>query len=787
MENKKITLASSDKCCGCSACFSICPKQAISMQENKEGFLQPVIDETKCIRCGKCQNVCPVLKPVYKNNTEPQCYAAMANDDIRMKSSSGGVFTLLAEYVLDKGGYVCGAAYDDNWMVHHIIIDKKEDLDKIRGSKYLQSSMDNCYQEIKDLLQKNNWVLFSGTPCQVAGLYSFLGKDYEKLLTVDIFCHGAPSRSIWKKYLSETFEQKNIKNINFRDKSKIGWSCSHCVITLNNEEKIITDDFTKMFHNSTLLNQACENCSFSKLFRPADISIGDWWGISDYIKGVNDGKGISIVLINNKKGNDIFQKVVLNPIPINLSNDYNNGHIKHGPELNNQRKRFFDLIKKHSYKQTKEIILENRYDVCLLTTFFAKNFGAILVAYAANQLITSLGKTVLMLQKLSNVWTHYPNKGTMPMNFAEKHYCLSKVYNNVNELYFLNNHIDNFVVGSDQLFKPRLYQEPIWLDFVYAYKNKISFATSFGDDVFSADAITTEKRKYSLKRFNHIALREYCPNLCENVFQVQADEVMDPTLILPLENYINLQKDIDLGIKDKFLVTYLLDATPQKAKAVNYIAKQLNLKVINIPNPEERDCKQVDGLEYRYNTTPEEFLWLYNHASFVVTDSYHGTCFSVKFNKPFVSLLNKNRGGLRYKLFNELKVSDRILTNIDDIYTTDIFKQDIDYTKTNEVMKHKAEYAINWLKNALENNTSSQKFSDMDIYLDIRQKQLEEKSFAQYNNLLRIVKESNLIHFKKDMTYYRYKLLSKITFGKKKKHYKRKYKELKQKIKQIKK
>lgn len=779
---EKITLAPSDKCCGCSACFSICPKKAISMQENDEGFLQPVIDATKCIHCGKCQNVCPVLKPVYKNNPKPQCYAVMANDEIRMKSSSGGAFTLLAEYVLGKGGYVCGAAYDENWMVHHIIINKKEDLDKIRGSKYLQSSMDNCYHEIKELLKKDNHVLFSGTPCQVAGLYSFLGKDYEKLLTVDIFCHGCPSRGVWKKYLKETFDKNNIKNINFRDKSKIGWSCSHCTITLNNGEKIISDDFTTMFHNSTLLNKSCKNCSFCKLFRPADISIGDWWGISDYIKGLNDGKGISIVLINNQKGNDIFQKVALNPISIDLRNDYNNGHIKFGPELNNQHKRFFDLITKYSYKKTKEIISENHYDVCLLTTFFAKNFGAILVAYAANQLLTSLGKSVLMLQKLSNVWTHYPNRGTMPMNFAEKHYCLSKVYNNVNELYCLNNHIDNFVVGSDQLFKPVLYQEPVWLDFVYANKNKISFATSFGDDSFSADNITTEKRKYSLKRFNHIALREYCPNLCKNVFQVQADEVMDPTLILPLENYINLQKDIDLGIKDKFLVTYLLDATPQKAKVVNYIAKYLNLNVINIPNPEEMDCKQVEGLEYRYNTTPEEFLWLYNHASFVVTDSYHGTCFSVKFNKPFVSLLNKNRGGLRYKLFDELKVSDRILTNMDDIYTTDIFKQDIDYKEINDIIEQKAEYAVKWLKNALENNTSSQKFSDTEIYLDIRQKQLEENVFKQYNNLLH---NSNELLKKGYYTYYRYKILSKITFGKKRGHYKLKYKELEQKIKQL--
>lgn len=164
-------------CCGCGACFNKCPFSAIVMQENEEGFLHPFIDERKCRNCGLCLEVCPSLNASYDNVSEPACYAAMGDDELRMKSSSGGVFTLLAEAVLEKGGQVCGAAYDDNWNVHHILVDNSEDLQKLRSSKYVQSSTDDCYKNIEVLLKKGTPVLFSGCPCQVAGLYSYLGKN----------------------------------------------------------------------------------------------------------------------------------------------------------------------------------------------------------------------------------------------------------------------------------------------------------------------------------------------------------------------------------------------------------------------------------------------------------------------------------------------------------------------------------------------------------------------------------------------------------------------------------
>lgn len=346
MQKNILCRVKSQDCCGCGACANKCPVKAISLRENEEGFLAPAIDENLCTDCGLCARACPALNVRYENTTEPECYAAMAEDEIRMKSSSGGIFSLLAEHIIDKGGYVCGAAFNKDWSVSHIIIDNKQDLAKLRGSKYVQSDTENCYRETKKLLDAGKEVLFSGCPCQIAGLYSFLGKKYEKLFTVDILCHGTPSPGIWKKYLRETFPHQKIIGINFRNKEKIGWSCSHCTFSLKDGNEIVSDDYTKMFHNTALMRPSCENCKHSKLPRPADITLGDWWGIDKYQSDINDNQGLSFVLLNNDKGKKIFNALNL-PLKqkISLKPEYNNGHVRFGLKLHPNRNKFFTLQK----------------------------------------------------------------------------------------------------------------------------------------------------------------------------------------------------------------------------------------------------------------------------------------------------------------------------------------------------------------------------------------------------------------------------------------------------------
>ncbi len=226
MNNINCVTEEKNKCFGCRACYNICPVKAITMQEDGEGFFYPVIDSSKCTSCGLCKNSCPSLEKseTYNNNGKnPDCYAVMADDETRFVSSSGGAFTLIANYILEKGGYVCGAAFVGQ-NVRHIIIDKKEDMYKLRGSKYVQSDTNTVYSQIKDLLKLDKFVLFTGTPCQVAGLYNFLGKNYDKLYTVDLICHGVPPQKVFDVYLKETLQKDDVfANCTFRDK-KAGWT-----------------------------------------------------------------------------------------------------------------------------------------------------------------------------------------------------------------------------------------------------------------------------------------------------------------------------------------------------------------------------------------------------------------------------------------------------------------------------------------------------------------------------------------------------------------------------------
>ncbi len=307
-----INVKENSYCSGCSACSSICPKKAITMEEDKNGFLYPKIDENLCINCNLCEKKCPVLNMVDKTDEIISSYVGYyKNEDVRLDSSSGGIFTVIAEYVLNKNGVVFGAMYDDDFMVHHSFIEKCSDLYKIRGSKYLQSRIEDSFFECKGFLDNGRLVLFSGTECQIAGLHSFLGKKYDNLITVDILCHGVPSPKLWKKYLSYKGE-KSIKNINFRDK-KTGWKNFSISIDSNEKCKYCAthdrDPYMNLFLSNICLRESCYNCRFKKLDRTSDITLGDAWAINKVNKSLNDNKGASIIIIHTNQGENVFENI----------------------------------------------------------------------------------------------------------------------------------------------------------------------------------------------------------------------------------------------------------------------------------------------------------------------------------------------------------------------------------------------------------------------------------------------------------------------------------------------
>ena len=330
-----IKIIRKEQCCGCSACLHICPKHSISFREDKEGFLYPLVDTSTCVDCGLCDKVCPVLNQG-EERKPLQVYAAKHTDDeIRMKSSSGGIFTLLAEFIIDKGGVVFGARFNENWTVVHNYTETKEGLDPFRGSKYVQSDVGNSYKQVEDFLKTGREVMFTGTPCQVAGLKKYLRKDYENLLTVDFVCHGVPSPMIWRKYLAEEITRQGdagkntvltsskvspvVTGVNFRDKST-GWKKFSFVLNFSKasaegeQNSVLSSVFTdnaymRAFLSNLSLRPSCYACPAKVGKSGSDITIGDFWGIETALLEFDDDKGASLLFINNDKVANVIDMV----------------------------------------------------------------------------------------------------------------------------------------------------------------------------------------------------------------------------------------------------------------------------------------------------------------------------------------------------------------------------------------------------------------------------------------------------------------------------------------------
>lgn len=302
-----------EECYGCTACVLTCPMRAIDMAYDQEGFVYPRIDQEKCIHCGKCVSVCNHISVERYKKADFFAVQNM-NEAIRLKSSSGGVFYALAEEVLLIGGIVVGAAYTSNLIVEHLAIEKIEDLYKLQGSKYLQSELKDIFRQIEMWLKNGRVVLFSGTPCQVAGLYKYLGRRDDRLICIDVACHGVPSRKIWEAYLQYRARKghSRIMALNLRDKSS-GWK-NYSVESIHADgKKRITwsydDPFCRLYKSGLILRPSCYACMYKGVERQADITLADFWGIERIAPDIDDDLGTSVVIIHSEKGKNLFQKV----------------------------------------------------------------------------------------------------------------------------------------------------------------------------------------------------------------------------------------------------------------------------------------------------------------------------------------------------------------------------------------------------------------------------------------------------------------------------------------------
>lgn len=336
-----------DRCCGCGACAAACPVEAIELCRDAQGFYKPKVLES-CISCGACLKACPVQEPPVGQPAR-SFYACAAETERVLCSSSGGVFSLLAEAVLAEGGVVFGCGWGEDHLPEHLQISSKEELPRLYGSKYAQSNMNGIYPMVKRQLQEGKRVLFSGTPCHVAGLRRFLKKEYEKLITVDFICHGVPSSKVLEKHLSE-LEQKQgakVETLTFRDKRK-GWKELQLTVHFDNGSEYSSpaakDPYYRAFLGNLSLNRICGECPFNTLPRSADITLGDFWKIERHHQGFADNAGVSCVVVSTEKGEALFDAIrqQLTVVPSSQAdimdgNPFLDGHCK----LHKRRGKFF--------------------------------------------------------------------------------------------------------------------------------------------------------------------------------------------------------------------------------------------------------------------------------------------------------------------------------------------------------------------------------------------------------------------------------------------------------------
>ena len=386
MITQKINTANRSKCSGCCACASICPIDCIDMTTDNEGFWYPEVNDS-CIECGRCIEVCHIFKneKVYNH---PIAYACINTDEeIRSESSSGGVFYELSKYIISQSGVVFGAGFNTRFEVEHTFAESISDLKKFQRSKYVQSKIDGTYEQAKMFLLSGRKVLFSGTPCQIAGLKSYLGKSYDSLTCVDFICHGVPSPLVWKKYIEyqEKTSKSRTQKVDFRLKDE-GWRRFSVRFIFENHTKyqqtLLNDLYMNVFLSDICLRPSCYHCDFKSLNRQSDITLADFWGVQNICPELDDNKGTSLVFVNSKTGVQIFDTIknalIHKEVEINLSVKYNPSAVR-SSSPHPDRTKFLVKIHNTPFNEiAKEYCMENagfKKRVSLLIYRFLDIFG----------------------------------------------------------------------------------------------------------------------------------------------------------------------------------------------------------------------------------------------------------------------------------------------------------------------------------------------------------------------------------------------------------------------------
>ena len=715
------------RCTGCGACENICAADAIRLDYDQNGFLKPIIEKELCVDCGLCVSVCPTLNVFsFVRREEPECYAAWAKDEFRMDSSSGGVFSVFAERVLKEGGTVFGAVLDSDMICRHIGIRNMEELPKLRHSKYVQGTAGRSYREVKEILSSGDGrVLYVGRPCQIAGLKSYLGKqiDLSRLILVDLLCFYAPSNQLFQKHIEEQYELQKISKVIFRDKL-YGWNSDNITIHYkdgsNQHISSKEDGYLKMFQKVLGRNDVCEHCQFADFLRQGDITLGDFWGIERHDTSWNDGKGTSLVLGNTEKGRKFLHDVKkefqrIEKIPLSWCLDKGNrigtdGILRHPNEAY-----FEQLIKKKELNEAVTMADRMLYDIGVVCVF-NHNYGNNLTNFALYSYLRDLGYFVCMIDVPKGTGLALPNDRNDRMElFQECPYQeidFPKQVPYKEELVFFNEKCNVFLVGSDQLWRSMFVSGSDFytcLDWVNDSRYKMSYGTSFGVNTFEDDGGIRKKFEIFLRRFQRISVREKSGcELLKNEFGLDSVHVLDPVLMCDRKHYERLaDKGKKRVPKEKYIGAYILDPSEIKQKAIEKIAGQFcenrNMVIYDAMDHIDGKCREM-SIKGVSHASVEEWLAMISDCDFFVTDSFHGVCVSLIFQKNFAVVFHDSWRGIEriQDILHLTGLEEHLLQGYDEEKLFQLYEKDIDYALVNQKLSRERKRSEVWLKEALE-------------------------------------------------------------------------------------
>lgn len=691
-------------CTGCGVCSQICPANAIHMEQDAGGFSVPKIDREKCTHCGKCVAGCPTQIDFGAEFRKQRCLAVQAGEEYLLAGSSGGVFPALAERIVSQGGYVAGAVFTENFTVRHVVSNSRDDIRRMHGSKYVQSDLTGVYGKIRDLLEAGKVVLFTGCACQVAGVKAYLGRDYETLYLVDVVCHGVPSPGIWQERVRDLRARYgDIREIRFRDKRRLGWRSGLCVECPDGREYIESDDiYMQGFSNNWILRDSCYSCEF-KAEAYSDMTLGDFWGINVLEKEYGE-KGASCVILNTGRGRKLYrllegmlereqlfpvrEAALFNPCMERPVEDNMMHHL-----LMRKSEEGMDLR-----QACEEVYAGLHFDIAMVS-LWGSNYGNAITNYALYHTLEKRGSVIAVDTGVSQPQDKF-------LAFAKAHYLMASELFPYGGLGKLAEHSDTFLVGSDQVWNYSYATESGWgyyfqLGFVGEGRKKISYASSFG-----MRGLEPPKEEYGeyYRKFSAVSVREESGvRGCLMNYGVEAVQVLDPVFLLRAEEYEELLPEQPVE-EEPYVLAYLLSPLTEKREYCERLSRKLgNLKIIYIIDNFQGGRNlyhyilQSDNV--KVELAVEEWLSYLHGAQYIVTDSFHGTCFALIFRKQFVSFVNRETD--RFTFFEKVPGLTGRIMQVTANEELPLLDREVDYGSVGRFLDLERERSLSWLDAAL--------------------------------------------------------------------------------------